>query len=278
MTGPESTVDRRRFLGWLAFGAVAAAAALVPAITDRRAAPGRAAPGAPLAKGPPDAVTTNVSASPAAPVLPGDPSGSDLVDVADRPTDPTVDRIEVVCREATGLVPARPDVRGHTVALLTLHHTAVRLDDPRRAPSRLRGHQTFHMQQGWSDVAYHYGVDPAGNVYELRDPAVPGDTFTDYDPTGHLLVVCEGDYTVDEPTEVMIDTLAGLFAHASARLGVSLDTLGGHRDHASTRCPGDRLAGHLDEIRERAARRTAPVLTRVCGPDGEERIRAIETG
>ena len=36
------------------------------------------------------------------------------------------------------------------------------------------------------DIAYHIGVDRDGNLYELRDTAIAGDTDTKYDPTGHF--------------------------------------------------------------------------------------------
>ena len=66
---------------------------------------------------------------------------------------------------------------------IALRHTAAALATVAQAPGRLRSHQRFHQEQGWPDIAYHYGIDLAGNVYELRDPRLAGDTFTDYDPT-----------------------------------------------------------------------------------------------
>lgn len=185
----------------------------------------------------------------------------------------------VVCRDALGLVPARPDQRRHTLERLTLHHTAVQLEAPRLAPHRLRGHQRFHQRQGWSDIAYHYGIDLAGNVYELRDPAIPGDTFTDYDPTGHFLVVCEGDFDRQAPTDLMLEAAAGLFAWAAGHYGLELSTLAAHRDFAATACPGDALYARMDEIgavADRLLGTIRPELERRCGPEGEAIVTAIE--
>ncbi len=78
---------------------------------------------------------------------------------------------------------------------MTLHHSAVPLVDNRIIADRLRQHQRYHQDQhGWIDIAYHIGIDRDGNIFELRTPEVAGDTATDYDPAGHFLVLCEGDF------------------------------------------------------------------------------------
>ena len=79
---------------------------------------------------------------------------------------------------------------------MTLHHEAVVLGDNRNAPERLRKDQRYHQDQhGWIDIAYHVGVDRNGNLYELRSTEIAGDTATDYDTTGHFLVLCEESST-----------------------------------------------------------------------------------
>lgn len=187
--------------------------------------------------------------------------------------------LAVLCREAAGLVAPTDGGREHRVRTLTLHHTAVRHERVSEGPRRMRGHQRHHQAQGWIDVAYHYGVDLGGNVYELRDVGLAGDTFTDYDPTGHFLVVCEGDYDQQRPTDAMLASVAGLFANASVRFGVPTSTIAGHRDHASTRCPGRSLSEALPSLRDEAARLAglgAPGLARTCGSAGAARIAEIE--
>ena len=62
---------------------------------------------------------------------------------------------------------------------MTIHHTGVVLGDNRNAPARLRQHQQLHQNdRGWIDIAYHVGIDRNGNIYELRDPGIKGDTAT----------------------------------------------------------------------------------------------------
>jgi hypothetical protein len=206
------------------------------------------------------------------------------------PTDPEGDdepdpvavggHLEVLCRDALGLAVAGAAVRSHTIDTFTLHHTEFYLERNALAPKHLRRHQRFHRSQGWSDIAYHYAVDLRGNVYELRDPGSAGDTFTAYDPTGHLLVVCEGNYNYQQPTDALLAALADLFASASVTHGVPLDRLDGHRDLApKTSCPGEYLYPQLAAIRREAITRVragAPAIHRVCGAEGRQRVAAIE--
>jgi len=43
--------------------------------------------------------------------------------------------------------------------------------------------------RNWIDIPYHFLIDPNGNVYEGRNVFTVGETATEYDPTGHLLIL-----------------------------------------------------------------------------------------
>jgi hypothetical protein len=185
--------------------------------------------------------------------------------------------VEVLCRDAVGLAAATAGGRPHRLRQLTVHHSALPLAANRRAPERLRRHQRFHLDQGWPDIAYHFAVDLRGNVYELRDPGLAGDTFTAYDPDGHLGVVCEGDFDQQHPTEAMLDGAALVLAHAATAYGLDPRSVSGHREHTLTRCPGDHLAARVVELREAVVELTAGTVQRrdLCGAAGRARIEVI---
>ncbi|MGH3960841.1 N-acetylmuramoyl-L-alanine amidase, partial [Mycobacterium sp.] len=114
---------------------------------------------------------------------------------------------------------------------MTLHHEAVVLSDNRNAPGHLRKDQRYHQDQlGWIDIAYHVGVDRNGNIYELRSTKIAGDTATDYDTTGHFLVLCEGDFDQEVVPEAQLHGAALVFAWAAQTFGIASSTLAGHRD------------------------------------------------
>ncbi|MGA8330308.1 MAG: N-acetylmuramoyl-L-alanine amidase [Mycobacterium sp.] len=189
----------------------------------------------------------------------------------------------LLCRDAWGARPARPGGKPHTITRLTLHHEAVVLGDNRNAPERLRHDQRYHQdQKGWIDIAYHVGVDRNGNLYELRNPTIAGDTATDYDTTGHFLVLCEGDFDQEAVSEAQLHGTAIAFAWAAKTFGVASKTLAGHRDFAATSCPGANLYAHISagDLKRRIDDLLAGGvdLQRFCGPDASARVAAIEAG
>lgn len=189
---------------------------------------------------------------------------------------------QLLCRDAWGAQAARPGGKPHTITRMTLHHEAVVLGDNRNAPGRLREDQRYHQdQKGWIDIAYHVGVDRDGNIYELRSTEIAGDTATDYNTTGHFLVLCEGDFDQEAVSEAQLHGAAVAFAWAVQNFRIATDTLAGHRDLAQTSCPGANLYAHLTsgDLKRRVNDLVSagPVdLQRFCGPDAAARVAAIE--
>jgi hypothetical protein len=169
----------------------------------------------------------------------------------------------------------------HTVARLTVHHSAVALASNTAAPARLRSHQAFHLASGWADLAYHFAIDAHGHVYYGRPVAYRTDTFTDYDTTGHFQVMLEGNFDEQPVPEAQIAALADLLAWAAQRYDAGLGTIAGHRDYAATACPGDALYDRLSAVRARAEARVASggvAMVEICGPEGEALVAAITAG
>lgn len=176
--------------------------------------------------------------------------------------------IPVIGRDSWGAAPVTGEGTGHEVVRLTVHHTAALLESNGDAPTHVRNHQAYHQSLGWVDLAYHFIVDRNGHVYEGRNPNMAGDTATDYDPTGHFLVCCEGDFSTQTTTPEQLASAAALLAWASQSYNVSLDTIAGHRDLASTMCPGDVLYDQLGALAAQA---------RLIGADGDVELSVMET-
>lgn len=148
---------------------------------------------------------------------------------------------------------------------MTLHHSAVALPDNRGIVARLQQHQRFHQDtKGWVDIAYHAAVDRDGNIFELRDTAIAGDTATTYDTTGHFLVLAEGNFDQEAVSNAQLNGVPLVFAWATSQFGITVDTLATHREVApGTDCPGQNLQARVDsrELKQRiqAAAGTAGV-------------------
>lgn len=162
-------------------------------------------------------------------------------------TTETVIVVTVISRAGWGATPAR-DLEPHTPVRLTYHHTAASGSDVGRAPERIRAYQAYHIDQGWPDVAYHFLIDQAGRIYQGRSPDARGDTFTQYDPTGHFLPCLDGNFDEEQPSTESVAALVLVMAWACQRYGIDPLTLRGHRDYASTSCPGDSLYALRNDI------------------------------
>ncbi len=190
----------------------------------------------------------------------------------------------MLCRAAWGARPALPGGRPQTVTRMTLHHSAVALPDNRGIIARLQQHQRYHQDdKGWVDIAYHAAVDRDGNIYQLRDYNIAGDTATDYDTTGHYLVLAEGNFDEEAVSEAQLRGTALVFAWAVKNFGIGVDTLASHREVASgTSCPGKNLEAHMTsgDLKARIADLLATGfdLQPLCGPAADERVAAIEAG
>ena len=172
----------------------------------------------------------------------------------------------------------------HSIVRLTVHHTAAPITDVSKAPRHILAHQTYHQKgKGWADIAYHFLVDPGGNIYQGRDPAVRGDTATNYDPTGHFLVCLDGDFDQADPSEEQLAALVDLLAYGALTYSVDPSTLGGHRDYAGTTCPGANVYSMIEDgtlvkmTRDRLGEGDLK-LDLICGEDGELLVEQIETG
>lgn len=147
----------------------------------------------------------------------------------------------------------------------------------------MRSYQSHHQGNGWPDIAYHYLVDANGHVYEGRPVSAKGDTSTEYDPSGHFLVCCDGHFDQQGVPAAQLAALSDVLAWASVRFAVGPSTVAGHRDYAATSCPGSQLAGLIADgtLRSMVEQRIAAggIQTEVlCGQAGLDRVAEIEAG
>ncbi|MDT5029642.1 MAG: hypothetical protein QOE61_6520 [Micromonosporaceae bacterium] len=220
--------------------------------------------------------TTAPDSSPTASLQPGPPASTTITSTGASDI--------MLCRDAWGARPARPGGTTHTITRMTIHHSGEVLGDNRNITARLRQHQQYHQdQQGWIDIAYHVSVDRDGHIFELRRPELVGDTATDYDPTGHFLVLCEGNFDVEDVPEAQLHGAALTFAWAAQTFHIGSDTLASHRDFAATACPGANLyadvssGGLKHRIDDLLAAGTVDLRT-ICGADAAAIVADIEAG
>ena len=191
-------------------------------------------------------------------------AGAAAQDAADR--SPLPEGVEVVSREAWGGGPPVAPMIPQTPVALTIHHSGTP-SHPERAPAEtLRALYAFSTErteladgstrEPWADIPYHFYITPDGTILEARDVAVEGDTNTRYDLSDQVLVVVEGNFEEEVPTEAQMASLLALSEALARQWGFGPATVAGHRDHApgQTVCPGDALEARFPEVRAAVAR------------------------
>lgn len=151
-----------------------------------------------------------------------------------------------------------------SVKLLVVHHTAQNVTgDERPALERVRALYAYHANsRGWGDIGYHYLIDERGQIYEGRagGRGVIGGHAYCWN-TGTVSIAMLGNFDIEQPPQVQIQSLQWLLSDLAERYGLDLGssvrmhgknfpTIVGHKDLLSTDCPGYYVRETLAQIRE----------------------------
>ena len=160
---------------------------------------------------------------------------------------------------AWGGSPTPEPAQAQAIRQLTLHHQGEIWQPGTDLPAYLRRLQRWSREaRGWADIPYHYVVGPDGQAYAARPWQMPGDTNTEYDPRGHLLVMLVGNFEVQHLAPAQWEGCVALLAHLLARHGLGIAQLSTHRDHSTqTLCPGAHLLQRFGELKAAVAARLA---------------------
>jgi len=153
----------------------------------------------------------------------------------------------IVPRTGWQAAAARP-FRSHTPVKITIHHEGTYFDSTKDAAKHIRNVQTWGMgkDRNWADIPYHFLIAPDGTIYEGRNVYTVGETATEYDPAGHLLISCLGNFEEQQVPQKQLDALTKLIAWCSLKYNIPAETIASHKDHSSkTDCPGKNLYQYL---------------------------------
>ena len=137
----------------------------------------------------------------------------------------------------------------HVPVRITVHHEGTRLEVTDDAAKKIKAIQVWGMgrDRSWVDIPYHFLIAPDGKIYEGRAVTTVGETATEYDPTGHLLITCLGNLEQQEVPSAQLASLIKLIAHACKKYDLPYETITTHRDNSTqTTCPGKNLYKYFE--------------------------------
>jgi hypothetical protein len=174
---------------------------------------------------------------------------------------PAPTRPKVLSRREWKAKDAISKMQQHTLRYITIHHTASPQKQGVTLEKKMQNLQNFSQSESrlasgknkpaWPDVPYHYYIAVDGQIAEGREINLVGDTNTDYDPTGHALIVLEGNFENEQPTSRQLESLREFVAWMSAHYAIPVSEIKAHNDYASTACPGVNLKNALPALRQK---------------------------
>jgi hypothetical protein len=155
---------------------------------------------------------------------------------------------DIISRTQWGAKQALPGMKPQLVKGIILHNTGIRKNPNASLERKMRGLQSFsqnpgevspgHMKPSWPDIPYHYYVDFEGKIAEGRDTKFAGDSNTNYNTSGFLQIVVEGDFERESPSSEQLSALRDLLTWIIYSRRLTVESISVHKDYASTDCPG----------------------------------------
>lgn len=171
--------------------------------------------------------------------------------------------LPVLTRSQWGAAAPVLPMQRHEPRRITIHHTATPQRPERPAADKLRALQRFsqerspladgRMKEPWADIPYHFYIAADGTIAEAREMRFAGDSNTRYDLDGHIQIVLEGNFEIEQPSAAQYTSLWQLTYSLARRWQVRPEEVFGHRDHVQTACPGEALYRWLPELRRHLA-------------------------
>jgi len=154
-----------------------------------------------------------------------------------------------------------------------VHHIGGGDPYPSNVVATLQQIQSMEQHGAYVDIAYNWGVDKDGNLWELRGDVEDGATLGYAGTSFSVLAICNAVAPNFVATPALIAGIAACFRNAQAR-GVlaATPTIDGHHafdahvTQSPTECPGPPLMAEIPQIRQLVAGVPAPTPVHVEVP------------
>jgi len=155
----------------------------------------------------------------------------------------------VITRSDWGWLPLENTKDEAKITKITIHHGGVEVSADKDPIESIRNLQKWsRSEKKWIDIPYHFMIDLDGKIYEARPINLPGDTNTEYDPTGYALIEVMGNYEIQEFSENQMKSLVALSAFLAKEFNVPVSDIKSHKDYSEmTVCPGKNIYKYFED-------------------------------
>ena len=161
---------------------------------------------------------------------------------------------KVIRRAGWKALPPTANYTPHAPFYFTIHHTQAHYPKTMaESIAEMQFIQDFHQNgRGWIDIAYHFLIDPMGNIFEGRPIKALGAHVLSHN-TGNVGISIMGNYhpPVDNVfTDATRDSFVAVGRYLKDTYEVNVSSFYAHRDIGNTDCPGDDLYAKKTMLRD----------------------------
>jgi hypothetical protein len=136
----------------------------------------------------------------------------------------------------------------------TIHHTQSHYPKTYdESVAEMQFIQDFHQNgRGWIDIAYHFLIDPMGNIFEGRPISVLGAHVKSHN-TANVGISIMGNYHPpqhDPITQQTLNSFVSVGRYLKDTYEVDVSSFYAHREIGQTDCPGDDLYAKKPMLRD----------------------------
>jgi N-acetylmuramoyl-L-alanine amidase len=140
------------------------------------------------------------------------------------------------------------------VRLITFHHSGdpkpFTTTDYAETAQHLESVREYHRSRNFQDIGYHFAIDRAGRVWQLRSLAYEGQHARSHNEHNIGIVVL-GNFDRQALSQAQRDKIKSFGLLVRKQYNLSAARIVTHQELVSTECPGDNMQPYMVEIRKK---------------------------
>ncbi len=139
------------------------------------------------------------------------------------------------------------------VKLITFHHSGdpkpFTTTDYAETAQHLEYVRQYHRSRSFQDIGYHFAIDRAGRVWQLRSLNYQGQHVR-YNNEHNIGIVVLGNFDLQTLTQAQKDKIKSFGTLVRKQYALSTSKIYTHQEIVKTECPGDNMQPFMTQIRK----------------------------